>query len=247
MAYETLNFTEADGVATITLSRAGGNRISMGMVRELTAVCNHLEDSSDARVVVFRGANQSFSEGIDFEDFDPNAPMDIHGFNKWEKCCTRIERLPKATIALVDGPAVGGGFQVALVCDLRICTARSSFSLPETHHGFLPGMATFRFAKYVGLGHAKRLMLTGESMGAEQALQLGVVDRVEDDLEAGLAWAIEALGPNHSVAVELTRRLLNESFHTAYENAIGHFLAAQHRAISQTAFLDTLKAHHKKS
>ena len=247
MGYETLDFTEADGVATVTLNRAGGNRISMRMVRELTAVCNHLEDESDARVVVFRGANGSFSEGIDFEDFDPNAPMDIHGFNKWEKCCTRLERLPKATIALVDGPAVGGGFQVALVCDLRVATSRASFSLPETHHGFLPGMATFRFAKYVGLGHAKRMMLTAEPLEASRALDLGVIDRIEDDLDAGLDWAISALGPNHSVAVELTRRLLNESFHTAYENAIGHFLAAQHRAISQTAFLETLKAHHKKS
>ena len=172
--------------------------------------------------------------------------MDIHGFNKWEKICTRLERLPKATIALVDGAAVGGGFQLALVCDLRIATSRASFQLPEVHMGFLPGMATFRMAKYVGLGHAKRMMVTCEKVGPESALSLGIIDRVEDDLEAGLAWALEALGPNHTVAIELTRRLLNECYAATAENAIGHFLAAQHRAITQTAFLETVRRERDK-
>lgn len=243
--YETLRYEEHGDIATVTLARAGGNRISMRMVKELTAVCDALEDKSLAKVVVFRGDGGSFSEGIDFEDFDPNVPMDIHGFNRWEKCCTRLERLPKSTIALVDGPAVGGGLQIALVCDQRVATSRSTFQLPEVHMGFLPGMATFRFAKYVGLGHAKRILLTCPTLGADEAARLGLVDRVSDDLDAALAECIAALGPNHSVAVELTRRLLNESFHNSYENAIGHFLAAQHRAISQTAFLDTLKKQQK--
>jgi len=239
--YETLRYEESGDIATITLARAGGNRISMRMVKELSRVCDHLEDQSQAKVVVFRGDGGSFSEGIDFEDFDPDKPMDIHGFNRWEKCCTRLERLPKSTIALVDGPAVGGGLQIALVCDQRIATSRSTFQLPEVHMGFLPGMATFRFAKYVGLGHAKRILLTCPTLDADEAARLGLIDRVDEDLDAAQAKAIAALGPNHSVAVELTRRLLNESFHTSYENAIGHFLAAQHRAISQTAFLETLR------
>lgn len=239
--YETLRYEESGDIATITLARAGGNRISMRMVKELSRVCDHLEDESQAKVVVFRGDGGSFSEGIDFEDFDPDKPMDIHGFNRWEKCCTRLERLPKSTLALVDGPAVGGGLQIALVCDQRIATSRSTFQLPEVHMGFLPGMATFRFAKYVGLGHAKRILLTSPTLDAAEAARLGLIDRVAEDLDAAQTQAIAALGPNHSVAVELTRRLLNESFHTSYENAIGHFLAAQHRAISQTAFLETLR------
>ncbi len=236
--YETLHFEEADGLATITLVRP---RINVRQLKELTTVANHLEDDSEARVVVFRGQSGCFSEGMDFADFDPHKPFDIHGFNKWEKLCVRLERLPKATVALVDGAAIGGGLQIALACDLRLATPQASFQLPETHLGFLPGMATFRLAKYIGLGHAKRFMLTAETLGAERAAELGMIDRVVDDLDAGLTWAVEAFGPNHSVAVELTRRLLNESYACTFETAIGHFLAAQHRAISQTAFLDTLK------
>ena len=245
-SYETLRFEVAGEVATLTLDRPGGNRINIRMLRELTAVCDHLEDEAPAKVVVIRGANGVFSQGVDFEDFHPDRPVDIHGFNKWEKVFTRLERLPMATVAVVDGPAVGGGLQIALVCDLRVATPRASFQLPEVHMGFLPGMATFRLAKYMGMGRARRFMLTCEVLGAEAAREAGMIDRVDDDAGAGLAWALEALGPNHPVAVHLTRRLLNESFATTYEDAIGHFLAAQHRAVSQTAFLETLRQQLKK-
>jgi enoyl-CoA hydratase len=238
--FETLTLTEQDGIATVTLTRPS---IDVRQLKELTAVCDHLEDASDARVVVFRGADGVFSSGIDFGEFHPDQPLDIHGFNKWEKLCTRLERLPKATIALVDGPAVGGGLQIALVCDLRLATASATFQAPEVHLGFLPGMATFRLGKYIGLGHAKRFLLTCEVMGAARAAELGMIDAVVADLDAALVDAIASLGPNHSVAVTLTRRLLNESYGNSWENAIGHFLAAQHRAISQDTFLQTLRRH----
>lgn len=230
--YETLSFEDGGDVATLTLRRA---RINVRQIRELERVCDHLEDHSPCKVLVIRG----HSLGMDFADFDPKEPLDIHGFNKWEKLVSRIEKLPKITVAVLDGPAVGGGFQLALACDLRLATPETRFSLPEVKLGFLPGMAVFRLAKYVGLGHAKRLVLTGAELGTDEALRLGVVDDVGPADEV-LARALAALGPQHAVAATLARRLLLESFHTEPEDAIGNFLAAQHRAISQTAFLDTL-------
>ncbi|MFH1464890.1 MAG: enoyl-CoA hydratase/isomerase family protein [Pseudomonadota bacterium] len=162
---ETLSYEEVPLhgklVAFVTLRQA---LINVRMIRALTAVCDHLEDSSQADVVVFRGSDGVFCEGMDFADFAPDKPIDIHGFNKWEKIAVRLERLPKATIALVDGPAIGGGFQLALVMDQRIATPRAVFQLPEVHMGFLPGMSTFRLAKYIGLGRARRLMLCAEQV-----------------------------------------------------------------------------------
>ncbi|MES2643340.1 MAG: enoyl-CoA hydratase/isomerase family protein [Myxococcota bacterium] len=231
--YETLSYEDSGDIAFLTLKRA---RINVKQIRELERVCDQLEDHSACKVVVIRG----HSLGMDFADFDPKEALDIHGFNKWEKLVSRIERLPKITVAAVDGPCVGGGFQLVLACDQRVATPAATFSLPEVKLGFLPGMATYRLAKYVGLGHAKRMMLTGAEMGVEQALQLGVVDDVDTSLDTVIARTLEALGPKHAVAGTLARRLLLESFHTEPEDAIGHFLAAQHRAISQTAFLDTL-------
>lgn len=231
--YETLAFEDGGDVATLTLKRA---RINVRQIRELERVCDHLEDNSPAKVLVIRG--QSF--GIDFADFDPKEGLDIHGFNKWEKLVSRFEKLPKVTVAAVDGPAVGGGFQLVLACDLRVAAPAATFALPEVKLGFLPGMAVFRLAKYIGLGHAKRLVLTGAEVGAEEALRLGLVDDV-GPIDDVLPKALAALGPMHAVAGTLARRLLLESFHTEPEDAIGNFLAAQHRAISQAAFLETLK------
>ncbi len=233
-------------VAFVTLARPqAGNRIDVAMIQDLAAVCDHLEDHSSADVVVFRAQGPDFCTGIDFKAFAPDKPIDIHGFNKWEKIAVRLERLPKVTVALVDGLAAGGGFQLALVADQRIATPQARFQLPEVHMGFLPGMATFRLAKYVGLGHAKRIMLCAEAVTAPRALELGLIDRVAEDLDEALGETIRSFGPIHNVAVQLCRRLLDESFSVDFENAIGHFLAAQHRAVTQTAFLETLKREHQ--
>ena len=238
---QTLGYREEGDVAHITLLRPF---IDMAMVRELTSVCDHLEDESSCKVVVFRGTDGRFSEGIDFKDFRPDQPMDIHGFNKWEKCCVRIERLPKATISIVEGAATGGGAQLALVTDATIAHSSARFHFNEVHLGFLPGMATFRLAKYVGLGHAKRLIMQCPVVGPDEAQALGLVQLISEDLDGALAEIIDAFGPIHTVTVHLARRLLNESYSVDFENAVGHFLAAQHRAIGQTAFLDTLKRLH---
>jgi enoyl-CoA hydratase/carnithine racemase len=237
--FETLSLEERGDLAIVTLKR---HRINVKQIRELERLCDHLEDVSTAKVVVIRG----HSEGIDFLDFDPKEAMDIHGFNKWEKLVNRVETLDKVTIALVDGPSVGGGFQLLLACDQRICVPTATFQLPEVRLGFLPGMSCYRLAKYVGLGHAKRIVMTGCTVGAEEAQRLGLVDAVTPDLDGALRDTIASFGPMHTVAFTLARRLLNESFSTGFEDAIGNFLAAQHRAISQTAFLDTLKAERKK-
>ncbi len=237
--YETLGYEERGDIAFVTIKRT---RINVRQIRELERVCDHLDDVSQAKVVVFRG----HSEGIDFLDFDPKEAMDIHGFNKWEKLVNRIESLEKVTVALVDGPSVGGGFQILLACDQRICVPGATFQLPEVRQGFLPGMACYRLAKYVGLGHAKRIVMTGVVVGAEEALRLGIVDAVTPDLDGALKKTIDSFGPMHTAAFTLARRLLNESFSTGIEDGIGNFLAAQHRAVSQAAFLDTLRAEHKK-
>ena len=234
----TLRYEENGDIATVTLLRS---KINMAMVRELTAVCDHLEDHSAASFVVFRGQDGVFSAGIDFSEFRHDQPVDIHGFNKWEKICQRIEDLPKVTIVAMEGAVEGGGVQLALVCDARIALNGSSLCLNEVKSGFLPGMATFRLAKYVGLGRAKRLIMQGQPVGADKAEEMGLIDEVVADLEEGIARTVAAFRPAFPITVQLARRLMNESYATSFEYAIGNFLAAQHRATSQSEFLQTVK------
>ena len=238
--YDTIQFNESGDIATLTLVR---DRINMAMVRELTQVCDHLEDTSSSKVLVIRGHDERFCLGIDFEEFRPDQPMDIHGFNKWEKICARIEKLPKAIIAIVQGECRGGGAQLMLVADAVIATPSVKIQFNEVHLGFLPGMATFRLAKSIGMGHAKRLIMQCPVVEADEAKMLGLASVIATDVDVALETTVKAFGPIHNVAVTLARRLLNESFSTEFENAIGNFLAAQHRAIHQTPFLDTIRKH----
>ena len=236
--FQTIEFSEQNEVATITLLE---DTSTMKMIKELTKACDYLEDDSKCSVLELQGTTSCFNRGLNFTEFQPEQPMDINGFHKWEKICVRLERLRMITIAVLQGDVIGGGFQLALCTDLRIATPSAKFSLPEVKMGFLPGMAVYRLAKYIGLGHAKRLVLQGETIRAEKAQDLGIVDIITEDIPNAIQASVQRFQPLHPITVQLARRLLNESFHDSYEDAIGHFLAAQQRAISQDCFSETIK------
>lgn len=247
--FKTLLVEKEGKVVTVTLNREESkNAISVQLLRDLTELMDLLEDIDDIAVVVLKGDERAFCSGIDLRDFTPGKPPDIYGFHKWEKMCRRLERLNKITVAVIEGACIGGGVQLALVCDIRIATRNAWFQLNEVKLGFLPGLATFRLAKYIGIGRAKEVILTGRKIKASEAKEMGLIERVCDplELEQILATTIEEFLPFNPVSLELARRLLNESYATTYENFVGHFLAAQHRAILSDAFRDlVLKAHEK--
>jgi enoyl-CoA hydratase len=237
--YETLKVTKESSVVTARLYRPDSrNSINMQMVHDLTDLMDVVEDATDVAVLVLHGSDGVFSSGIDLRDFSLEKPPDIYGLQKWEKMCRRLESLNKFTIAAVEGECIGGGFQLVLICDARIAEKKATFRLNEVKLGFLPGMATFRLAKYIGLGRAKNIILTGRKLKAEEAFAWGILDQVceQTAFEQTLRDTIEGLLPFHPTALELSRRLINESYAADYENFLGHFLAAQHRAINSEAF-----------
>ncbi len=232
LTLETIHYDDDGDIATIQLVRT---RINVRQLGEIERVLDVLEDSSKASLVLFRGASQ----GIDFTDFDPKVGLDIHGFNKWEKLLRRIEQLEKVTAFFAEGDLVGGGFQLLLTCDVRSAVPGATFRLPEVQMGFLPGMATWRLARYVGVGHARRLILRGDAVGTTEAMRLGLIDDVRDTIDRVDLRA--HYRPETAVAATLARRLMLESGETQFEDALGNLLAAQFRAISQGAFLENLK------
>ncbi len=237
--YETLEVAQEGNVVTAHLHRPDShNAINMRMVHDLTDLIETIEDASDVAVLVLRGSPDVFSSGIDLSDFATRKRRNIYGLQRWERMCRDLEKLNKFTIAAVQGECTGGGFQLVLLCDARVAERRAVFCLNEVKLGFLPGMATFRLAKYIGLGRAKNLVLTGRQIGAKDALSWGILDRVceQTAFEETVAETVENLLPFHPVALEMARRLLDESFATSYEDFLGHFLAAQHRAINSEAF-----------
>ena len=237
--YETLRVVQEGNVVTAFLDRPKShNAINMRMVNDLSHLIDAIDDAKDVSVLVLRGSPDVFSSGIDLHEFASHEKRNIYGLQKWEQMCRELERLNKFTVAAVQGECTGGGFQLVLSCDARIAEQRAVFCFDEVKLGFLPGMATFRLAKYIGLGRAKSLILTGRRLGAEQAHEWGILDRVCEQVsfEETLTATLNDLLPFHPVALEMARRLLDESFATTYENYLGHFLAAQYRAINSEPF-----------
>ncbi|MGB3508026.1 MAG: enoyl-CoA hydratase/isomerase family protein [Microcoleaceae cyanobacterium] len=140
----------------------------------------------------------------------------------------------------MDGFCTRFHLQLALVCDYRVATTHSIFQIPEVKEGYLPGMSIFRLAKYTGIGVARRLLFTGIQWSIQEAVMFGIIDRQcePEELKRAIQESQDSLMPIHPEVLRNTRRLLNESFATSYEDAIGHFLAVQNLVLSPKQKLD---------
>jgi enoyl-CoA hydratase len=142
---------------------------------------NQLEQDTDVRVVILTGAGEkAFIAGGDIGYL---GTLDADGAREFallaQRVIDRIEAFPKPVIAAVNGYALGGGCELAMGCDLRIAADSARFGQPEVKLGIIPGFAgTQRLARLVGKGRAKELVFTGELVDAEEALRIGLVNRV---------------------------------------------------------------------
>lgn len=227
-ACRLLTVAQAGRTADVTIRwpRPTGS-MTADLLLELDQLLEWIEDERPCDVVVLRLAPDAVSELS-------APPPDLEHCRRWEKLLVRIDRLPCISVAVIDGPCVRFWMQLGLACDHRIATRRSVFQILELKEGYLPGMNTFRLAKYLGIGVARRLMFTGEEVGADRALALGMIDDDcdEDALDGAVAAFLGRLQPARPVAAQLARRLLGESFATAFEEFVGQYLASQHRCLS---------------
>ena len=247
MEFKTLDLEQEGRIVRLFLNRpARKNAIDITMVSELRKAINHLEDADDVDVVFLGARGDDFCSGIDLSDFAPDDVPDIHGFNRWERVCRSLERLPALTIAVINGECAGGGLQLALACDIRVGSTDCFHHFHDVRMGFIPGMGTFRLAKFIGLGRARRMALTGRKVGGTEAERIGLIDHLAepDDLWDKAQEALDEFGPLNIHAVELIRRLLDESFEFSWEEFLGHFLAAQDRTIRMDEFRNFIRRAH---
>jgi len=176
--------TSADGVATLTIDRPQKlNALSLELLAHLEAALNQVE-KSNARVLVLRTAGErAFCVGADIRQFSGFTPVQMWKIwiKEGHKVFRQLANLAQPTIAVVDGPALGGGLELALACDIRIAATSATFGLPEVTIGTIPGWGgTERLTKLVGEGRTKKLILTGRPIDAETALAWGLVTDTAD-------------------------------------------------------------------
>jgi enoyl-CoA hydratase len=215
------------GVAVLTLDRPGRlNAIGSDTVALLHDALDAIESNPAVRVVVVAGQGRAFSAGADITELD--SLETAHDFARFVRSLTdsfgRLARLPQPSIAAVDGLALGGGFELALACDLRVAGAGARFGVPEVRLGLLPAAAgTQRLARLLPAAVAKLLLMTGESLGADDTLRWGLVNRVVPAGEA-LAASLElarSLAGGPPMALAAAKRLVTDGVELPFDTAVG--------------------------
>ncbi|MFP5320825.1 MAG: enoyl-CoA hydratase/isomerase family protein [Acidimicrobiia bacterium] len=200
-----------DGVAVVTLNNPKVNALSSALLHELRDVAGGLTDDPP-RAVLVTGGPKVFAAGADISEFaGPDEARTVGG--AFLDALEAVAAIPRPTVAAIGGYALGGGCELALACDMRIASERARLGQPEILLGIIPGGGgTQRLARLVGPSRAKDLIYSGRQVGAEEALRIGLVDRVvpADDFEqAALDWAAElAAGP--SAVAGLAKRAIDE-------------------------------------
>lgn len=195
MAYENLLYEKKNGIGYVTFNRPKVlNALNRKTVEELAAVLADARDDSAVRVLILTGAGEkSFVAGADINELAQRTPVDGRDFARFGQGVFRmLETLGKPSIAAINGFALGGGCELALACSIRIASKNAKLGQPEVKLGILPGYGgSQRLARLCGKGVAHELILTGEMIGAEEALRVGLVNRVVEPAE--LIPAAEAL------------------------------------------------------
>ena len=249
MDYNYLKTSCENGICVLTVSAPKSlNALNSALLKEMDDFLGHI--GKDVRVLIITGdGEKSFVAGADISEMQNlNAEQGETFGRLGAQVFRKIETLDIPVIAAVNGFALGGGCELAMACDIRICSENAKFGQPEVGLGIIPGFSgTYRLAKLVGMGYAKEMIYTGKAIRADEALRIGLVNAVYPQAELmqqamAMATKICAMAP---IAVRYAKQCINAEYDLdadaaiAYENVMfGKCFATQDQKEGMTAFLE---------
>jgi enoyl-CoA hydratase len=214
MSRQFVDYVNENGIVVVTVNRPPVNALNSQLIKELIEIFDELENKENVSVVILTGAGKAFIAGADIKEIPSLNSDSGRKFSALaQKLTSQIDNFPQPVICAIEGLALGGGCEVALACDIRVASENAKFGQPEVNLGVIAGAGgTQRLPRLVGKGKAKMLLFTGEMIDAQEAFQIGLVEKV---VSAGnalkeakeIAKKIMAKGP---VAVSLTKKAVNE-------------------------------------
>jgi enoyl-CoA hydratase len=214
METKYLNIIRENHVAMIKLNRPPVNALSTDFILEIEEVFKELEKDDEIRVIVLTGEGKAFVAGADIAEMKEFDPIHAREFaQNGHRTLNKIEGINKVVIAAINGFALGGGCEIALACDFRIMAENAKIGQPEVNLGIIPGFGgTQRLTRLVGSGLGKELIYTGEAINAQEALRIGLVNKIvpQDKIyEAALEIAkkIAGKGPR---AIKTAKAVINQ-------------------------------------
>jgi enoyl-CoA hydratase/carnithine racemase len=201
----------ADGVALVTLDRPPLNALSRSLLGEIGDTAEALAADPAVKAVVITGGGKAFAAGADISEFRDQAAAREIGL-VFRRAFDAIESIPRPVIAAINGFALGGGFELAMACDLRIAAETARVGQPEILLGIIPGAGgTQRLPRLIGPARAKELVWSGRQVRADEALTMGLLDKVvpaDELVGAAQRWAAE-FATGAVVAMGLAKRAID--------------------------------------
>ena len=215
----TIRLDVQGGVARMTFDRpevlnAGNAQFAADLGRAVAAI----NARDDVRVVVMTGAGRAFQTGVDLKALAAGE-LTQPDLVAWEDAMTEIERMDRLVIAGINGHCIGGGLQLALVCDYRLAVEDALLSLPAVKECLIPSMALYRLPRLIGLGRAKELILLGEPITAREGERIGLVNRAVPaaDFPKALDETIERFLALPPLSATASKRLSTRAFDLDFE------------------------------
>lgn len=218
----------ADGVAIITINRpAKYNALNTSIVTTLREFFKKAENDKAIRSIILTGAGEkAFAAGADITEFQGKNSKTVRLLaENGQELCKYIESMRKPVIAVVNGFALGGGCEIAMACDIRYASTNAKFGQPEINLGIIPGFGgTVRLPRLVGLGMAKELVYSGDQITADEALRIGLVNKVFASVgelrDVSLKLA-RKLATKPGVAIDLAKQSLNNAWEIPSKKNLG--------------------------
>ena len=223
--YEHLKTEERGQVAVMTISAPRSlNALNTTILNEIDEYLDEVENGNFRCLVITGDGEKSFVAGADISEMATLGAQQGETFGKHgADVFRRIETLPCPVIAAVNGFALGGGCELAMACDIRICSDNARFGQPEVGLGIIPGFSgTVRLARLVGMGMAKQLIYTGKPIKADEALRIGLVNAVvpQAELMDKAMELADQIAANAPLAVSAAKLCINTEYDMPAEEAI---------------------------
>jgi enoyl-CoA hydratase len=226
--YKTLILIKEGNLAILWFNRPEKlNALNTEVYIELSQAFDEIKKDTTIRVVLLTGkGDRAFIAGADIVELMNYSSFDARKLGYLAKeCGDKIETLGKPVIAAINGFALGGGCEIALACDLRICSEDAKFGLPEIKLGVIPGSGgTQRLTRLIGSARSKELIYTGKIIDAKEALELGIVNRIasKDHLMGEARNLAKEIGKKSGIALALAKAAINRSMNVSLESGLNY-------------------------
>ena len=253
MDYETIIVEIEDHIALITLNRPDAlNALNNQLLSELCDALAHAQSNEKVRCIVLTGSERAFAAGADIKMMSSKSFVDVFAGDLFTDASDKIVAIRKPIIAAVSGYALGGGCELAMMCDFIICSESAKFGQPEINLGVSPGLGgTQRLTRFIGKSKAMDMNLTGRFMEADEAERCGLVSRVvpTKKLMVEAMAAASKVAEKSMITVMAVKEMVNRSYETTlregilFERRVFHSLfATEDQKEGMAAFMEKREA-----